>query len=108
MRIGTVVALILGIAPAAFAAEAVEALLRQRGEAFVAAMNAQGDMAKSFAERHLESRVAREGLAGQFAETMRREREEIGAVDRHSVQVLNGGRLVFVYVRSARTGAWHN
>jgi CubicO group peptidase (beta-lactamase class C family) len=108
MQIGPLVAFVLGIAPAASSADAVDALLRQRGEAFVAAMNAQGDALASFAAQHLESRVAREGRSGRFAEMMRKDHAETGSIDRHSVQVLSGGRLVFVYVRSAKSGTWLN
>lgn len=112
MRRGPVVTVLLVsalLASPARAAEGVEALLRQRAEAFVAAMNA-GDRAalEAFARDHLESRVAREGSAGRFADRMVEARAELGAVERHSVQVLRGGALVFVYCKHAKSGAWQN
>ncbi len=96
-------------ASGAGAAEPVEALLRQRAEAFVAAMNAQDRATlEAFARDHLESRVAREGHAGRFAERMIETRAELGAVEKHSVQVLRSGALVFVYCKHAKGGAWQN
>jgi CubicO group peptidase (beta-lactamase class C family) len=91
------------------AVEPVEALLRQRAEAFVGAMSA-GDRTtlEAFARDHLESRVAREGIAGRFADRMIETRTELGPVERHSVQVLRGGALVFVYCKHAKSGAWQN
>lgn len=110
-RAAVVPALLLSMLAAsrARAAEPVEALLRQRAEAFVAAMNA-GDRAplEAFARDHLESRVAREGHAGRFADRMIETRAELGAIERHSVQVLRGGALVFVYGKHAKGGAWQN
>ncbi len=88
---------------------AVEALLERRGEAFVAAFNAPEDAAReTFARQHMGTRLVREGLVGRFVETLRANRDELGPLDRHSVRVLNDGALVFVYGRSARTGAWVN
>jgi hypothetical protein len=101
--------LLTSLASPARAAEPVEALLRQRAEAFVAAMNA-GDRStlEAFARDHLESRVAREGQAGRFAERMQETRAELGAIERHSVQVLRAGALVFVYCKHAKSGSWQN
>jgi hypothetical protein len=45
VHLGTIVAVSLGLAPAALAADTSEALLRQRGEAFAAALNTQGEAA---------------------------------------------------------------
>jgi CubicO group peptidase (beta-lactamase class C family) len=91
------------------AAEPVETLLRQRAEAFVAALNANDRAAlEAFARDHLESGIARAGRAGRFAERMLETRVELGAIERHSVQVLRGGALVFVYCKHAKGGAWQN
>jgi hypothetical protein len=91
------------------ASESVEPLLRRRAEAFVAAMNAPDRAAlEAFARDHLESRVAREGLAPRFVDRMLATREELGPIERHSVQVLRGGALVFVYCKHAKGGAWQN
>jgi hypothetical protein len=87
----------------------VEALVRQRAEAFVAALgSAEPGALEAFARENLESRVAREGLAGRFAERMRAGQAELGPVERHAVQVLRGGTLVFVYCKHARSEAWQN
>jgi len=88
--------------------DSVDALLRLRGEAFVTAMNAQGDALTAFARDHLGSRVAREGLAARFADSMRADLAELGPIDRHAIQVLDGGRLVFVFCRRTRNGSWQN
>jgi CubicO group peptidase (beta-lactamase class C family) len=97
------------LASRARAAEPVEALLRQRAEAFVAAMNASDRATlEAFARDHLESRVAREGHAGGFAERMIETRAELGPIERHAVQVLRGGALVFVYCKHATGGSWQN
>jgi CubicO group peptidase (beta-lactamase class C family) len=91
------------------AEEPVEALLRRRAEAFVAAMNAPGDEAlAAFARDHLASRVAREGLVGRFVDTMRADVAELGAIADHTVRVLDDGALVFVYCKRARGGAWQS
>jgi CubicO group peptidase (beta-lactamase class C family) len=71
-------------------------------------MKAQGDALTAFARDHLESRVASGGLATRFVERMRETHAELGAIERHSVQVLPSGRAVFVYCQHARTGAWQN
>jgi CubicO group peptidase (beta-lactamase class C family) len=91
------------------AQDPVDALVRRRGEAFVAAMNAGTAAAlEAFARDHLGSRVAREGLGGRFAETMRADLAELGPIERHGIQVLNDGRLVFVFCKRGKGGAWHN
>ncbi len=101
-------ATLLAVSSRALAGDSAEALLRQRGEAFVTAMNAQGDALAAFARDHLESRVSREGGTGRFAEMMRADLAELGPIERHSVRVLNDGRLVFVYCKRARSGSWQN
>lgn len=91
----------------ALAQSPADARLRERGEAFAAAMTVQGDALIAFARDHLESRVATEGRAEAFAERMRAAVAELGPVERHSVQVPRD-TLVFVYLKHAKTGAWQN
>lgn len=107
-RIVPALALLILASVASLRADSVEALLRQRGEAFVAAMNRQGDALTAFARNHLESRVAREGLAGRLAERVRDTFAELGPIERHSLQVLRDGRLLFVYGKHAKSGTWQN
>lgn len=105
---GLTLSLLLVTASASPTADSVERLLHQRGEAFVEAMNAGGEALVAFARDHLETRIAREGLAGRFAESIRGTVAELGLVERHATQVLRDGTLVFVYCKHARSGAWQN
>jgi hypothetical protein len=110
VRARSVVGLALLLGGAVGAQDSVDALVRRRGEAFVAAMNAGGTAAalEAYARDHLGSHVAREGRAVQFAETMRADLAELGPIERHSLQVLNGGRLLFVFCKRGKGGAWQN
>jgi CubicO group peptidase (beta-lactamase class C family) len=91
------------------AADSLEPLLRRRAESFVAAMNAPGSEAlEAFVRDHLESRLAREGKAASLAARLRSDLAELGRVQQHTVRVLGGGRLVFVFCKMASTGAWFN
>lgn len=84
-------------------------LLRQRGEAFAAAMRAASDsVLVAFARDHLATALATDDRAAQFAARMQETLAELGPADRSSVQVLSDGRALFVYIRSATTGAWQN
>ena len=96
-------------APPALADAALDRLLVRRADAFVAAVNATGDEALAqFARDHLERRVAAEGLTARFAAAVRGDLAAMGPIDRHVVQVLRDGALVFVLARRATTGAWQN
>ena len=106
-RLGLLLFLVSACAPSLFAGES-DALLRQRGEAFVAAFNAQGGALDAFARNHLESRLSRDGKTSVFAARMQEEFKELGPVDRHSIQIVNGGRAVFVFCRFGNTGTWQN
>lgn len=100
---------IASIAPPSFADAELDRLLVRRAEAFVAAVNAPGDEALAqFVRDHLERRVAAEGLTARFAAAVRRDFAALGPIDRHMVQVLRDGALVFVLARRATTGAWQN
>lgn len=92
-------------------AESLEPLLRQRGEAFGVAMSmsAASDSAlAAFAAEHLASTVFAQDRGARFVQRMQETLAELGPVDRYSVQVLEGGKALFVFTRSAETGAWHN
>lgn len=86
-----------------------DASLRQRGEAFAAALQAGSEAAfVAFARDHLATSVFAGDQGARFAAHMRETLAELGPVDRSSVQVLEGGRALFVFARSATTGAWQN
>ncbi|MGE0640550.1 MAG: serine hydrolase domain-containing protein [Thermoanaerobaculia bacterium] len=87
----------------------LRALLERRAAAFVAAFNAPGDdPLLAFARDHLETRLTSEGPATRFVEAMAAQRATLGRLDRHLPQILRDGRLLFVVVQSARSGAWFN
>lgn len=89
--------------------EPVESLVEHRGEAFVAAMNAPGAEAlAAFAREHLESRLAAADAIPKIVAALERHRAVMGAIDRHSVQVVSGGRALFVFARGATAGTWSN
>jgi len=90
-------------------AQSHTALLRQRGEAFAAALQAASDSAfVAFAREHLATALATGDRSRQFVARMHETLAELGPVDRSSVQVLGDERALFVYTRSASTGAWQN
>ena len=108
-RIAAALLLWTAAAPRALADAALDRLLVQRGDAFVAAVNAPGDEALAqFARDHLERRVVAEGLTPRFVAAVRRDFATLGPIDRRKVQVLRDGALVFVLARRAMTGAWQN
>jgi CubicO group peptidase (beta-lactamase class C family) len=110
-RFHVALALLLGAAaaPRALADVALDRLLVQRGAAFVAAVNAPGeDALAQFVRDHLERRVVAEGLTPRFVAAVRRDFAMLGPIDRHMVQVLRDGALVFVLARRATTGAWQS
>lgn len=101
--------LVLAGTVAAASEEPVEALLRRRAEAFVAAMNAPGGEAlAAFAKDHLASQLTRDGHVGRLVENLRADVAEFGAITDHAVRVLNDGALVFVYCKRAKGGSWQN
>jgi CubicO group peptidase (beta-lactamase class C family) len=85
----------------------VEALARQRGEAFGEAMKAGDAALLSFAREHVALKGS-EDRAKAFAARMKDTLSELGPIDRHQVQVLPNARAVFVFCRHAKTGAWQN
>lgn len=89
--------------------ESTEGLLERRAEAFVAAMNAPGaEPLAAFAREHLESRLGAAGAIPKLVEALERHRATMGAIDRHSVQIVGGGRALFVFTRGAKSGTWSN
>lgn len=100
---------LLAVAAVDAAAQPQAPLLRQRGAAFAAALQAASDSAFiAFAQEHLETAPPGSDRPLRFAERMRETLAELGPVDRSSVQVVSEGRALFVYTRSASTGAWQN
>jgi len=89
--------------------ESVEALLRRRAEAFVAAMNAPGNEAlEAFARDHLGSELSQEDRASRFAERMRSQFAAMGSIERHQIQILRDGAYLFVYCKHEKAGTWQN
>ncbi len=93
----------------AYAAEPPPELLRQRAEAFAAAIRApQGEALANFVRDHLETRLSREGLVDRLVANLRAGLAELGAVEEHRVRLLPDGRTVFVYCRHTKAGSWQN
>lgn len=95
----------LGIQPAD--APGPESLLRVRGEAFVAAMNADADALSAYARNHLRVGLGPSG-ASRFAAAMRDTVTSLGPIERHVVHVLPSGRALFVYAKHTRQAGWEN
>lgn len=85
-----------------------EAGARQRGEAFGAAMKAGEAALLEFARAQVALGGASEERARAFVSRMKETLAELGPVDRHQVQVLPNARVVFVFCRHGKTGAWQN
>lgn len=103
------VALLLCVAASVSAqTTSAEALARQRGEAFGEAMKGGEAALLAFAREHAAPAGLSEERTRAFATRMKETLAEFGPVDRCQVQVPPNARVVFVFCRHTKTGAWQN
>ncbi len=108
IRYGTLALLLSGALASSAHTASVEAVARQRGEAFGEAMKAGDAALLAFAREHAALSGGGEARAAAFVARMKETLAELGPVERHQVQVVAGGRAVFVYCKHGKGGAWQN